>query len=271
MAKRQKGHGFISRLDVQVVGGQTQLKDQVAVEGHGPLGRPGGTRCVDQKSQVLGLCAVDRGIKKGLTGFSQGKAARQEFIKKLHSRIGKPAQAFTVHDHNAQQLWAVGANFQDLVELLLIFNKQQAAARVLQDVLQLTRRRGGVDAVADQAHALGAHVDVEPFGSVFGQNADHLTAFKPQRLHGQAGCPHAGKVLGPCGALPQAALLVAQGRLIGPGATALAKDFGRRIFAQIRDGGGSVHGVCGVHGVRFQRQVLRRFQRCEVPLMPWVL
>ena len=138
-------------------------------------------------------------------------------------------------------------------------------------MLQLTRRGGGVDAVADQAHALGAHVDVEPFGSVFSQNTNHLTPFKPQRLHGQAGSPRAGKVLGPCGALPQAPLLVAQGRLIGPGATALAKDFGGRVFAQIGDGGGSVHGVWGVRGVWFQRQVLRRFQRCEVPLIPWVL
>ena len=111
MAKRQKGHGFISRLDVQVVGGQTQLKDQVAVEGHGPLGRPGGTRCVDQKSQVLGLSVVDRGFKKGLTGFSQGKAAGHEFIKKLYIRIGKAAQAFTVHDHNVLQLWALSPNF----------------------------------------------------------------------------------------------------------------------------------------------------------------
>ena len=214
---------------------------------------------------------VDRGVKKGLTGFGQSMAACQEFIKKFHIWIGKAAQSFTVHHHNALQLWALGANFQSLVELLLIFNKQQAAARVHQDVLQLTRRRGGVDAVADQAHALGAHVDVEPFGSVFGQHADHLTAFKPQRLHGQSGRPRAGKVFGPCGALPQAPLLVAQGRLIGPGATALAKDFGGRVFAQKRDGGRSVHGVCGVHGVRLQRQVLRRFQRCEVPLMPWVL
>ena len=217
------------------------------------------------------MCAVNRGFKKVLTGFGQGKTARQEFIKKLHPGVGKAAQTFTVHDHNAMQLRALRANFQDLVELLLVFNKQQAAARVQQDMLQLARRRCGVDTVADHAHALGPHVDVEPFGSVFSQYADHLPAFNPERLHRQASGPSAGKVFGPCGALPQASLLVAQGRSIGPGATALAKDFGRRVFAQIRNGGGSVHGVCGVHGVQFQRQVLRRFQRCKVPLMPWVL
>ena len=153
------------------------MKDQVAVEGHGPLGCPGGARGVDQKSQVFGLGAVDRGLKKGLTGVGQGQAACQEFIKKFHIRIGKAAQTFTVHDHNALQLRAMGANLHGLVELLLVFNKQQSAARVQQDVLQLTCRRSGVDAVADQAHALGTHVDVKPFGSVFGQHADHLAAF----------------------------------------------------------------------------------------------
>ena len=140
VAKRQKGHGFVTWLDVQVFGGQAQLKDQVAVEGHGPLGCPGGARGVDQKSQVLGLGFVNRGFKKVLTGFGQGKATRHEFIKKLHIWIVKAAQAFSVHDHNALQLWALGPNFQGLVELLLIFNKQHAAARVHQNVLQLTRR-----------------------------------------------------------------------------------------------------------------------------------
>ena len=115
VAKRQKGHRFVTRLDVQVFGGQAQLKDQVAVEGHGPLGCPGGARGVDQKSQVFGLGVVDRGVKKGLAGFGQSMAACQEFIKKFHIWIGKAAQAFTVHHHNALQLWALGANFQGLV------------------------------------------------------------------------------------------------------------------------------------------------------------
>ena len=42
MAKRQKRDGFVARLDVQVFAGQAQLKDQVAVQCHGPFGCTGG-------------------------------------------------------------------------------------------------------------------------------------------------------------------------------------------------------------------------------------
>ena len=142
------------------------LEHQVAVADHGPFGRSGGARGVDQKSDVVRLAGVDARVKTLCIGRRLGLTQGQELLEGGGHRVRQITQTFEVGDYDAQQRRAVVAHRQGFVVLLLVFDKQHAHCGVLQDVLHLLGRRGRVDAGAQNPHALRAKVGVQPLGPV---------------------------------------------------------------------------------------------------------
>ena len=238
VAQRQKRQGPVQRLQLQVLLHAVDLKHQVAVADHGPFRCAGGARGVDQERNVLGPAGVDGRVKALRVGRGQRLALRQELIKRGGHRVRQVAQAFQVGDDDALQRRAVAAHGQHLVVLLLVFHKQHAHPGVLKDVLHLFWRRGGVDARAQNAHALRTEVGVQPFGPVFGQDGDRLAALQAQAVQRHADGTGPLKVLRPAGRGPDAFFLVAQCSLRRPVPAAGAEQFLGRVLAVSLDGRG---------------------------------
>ena len=67
-------------------------------------------------------------------------------------RVVQGAQALHVEHHNLAQERQLGAHFERLVQLLVVFDKQHRGARVFAQVVHLAAGVGGVNAVG---HAAG--------------------------------------------------------------------------------------------------------------------
>ena len=140
MAQGQKRQSPVQRLQVQVLLHAVDLEHQVAVADHGPFGRPGGARGVDQKSDVVRLAGVDARVKTLSIGPRPGLTQGQELLKRGGHRVRQITQALEVSDNDVLQCRAVVAHRQGFVVLLLVFDKQHAHCGVLQDVLHLLGR-----------------------------------------------------------------------------------------------------------------------------------
>ena len=96
---------------------------------------------------------------------------------------------------------------------------------MLQNKSHLFGRCSGVNTVADQTHALCAHIRVKPLRPVLRQNADHVAALQAHGRQCQANSTCVGQVVRPADGLPQPTALVPQCRLCGPHAAPHQKYF----------------------------------------------
>ena len=134
---------------------------------------------------------------------------RHEFGQRHHHRIDEAGEAFHVEHDDLLQGRAARAAGQDLVELLLVLGEDHLGRGIVDEIFDLDRRIGRIDAGRNAAGAEDAHVGIDPFrhrvgddrGDVAGPEADGVQAV--------------GDVLGdlqplpPAGRLPDAELLFA--------------------------------------------------------------
>ena len=134
-----------------------------AVGMHGALGRPRGAGGVDQDGEIIGAAACDHLVPQRLAAHHVIAAERHELGERHHHRIGKAAEAFHVeHDDRLQGRTARAAG-QDLVELLFVLGEDHPRAGIIDEVFDLDRRIGRIDAGRNAAGAQDAHVGIHPF------------------------------------------------------------------------------------------------------------
>ena len=79
------------------------------------------------------------------------------------------------------------AHLEILVELLVVFDEQEARVAVVEDVLDLLGRIREIDAVRDAARAHDAHVGVEPCRLGLGQDRNHIAVLQPETDEAEPG------------------------------------------------------------------------------------
>ena len=192
--------------------GVADLEDDVAVRQHRALGRAGGAGGVDQQGELVGLGARDQLLPQAGMGRVVLAAERQQLVERACTCGSlKSRQALHVEDEDLANVRAALAHLEELVELLVVLDEQEARAAVVQDVLDLLGGVGRIDAVGDAAGAHGAHVGVEPFGHRLGEDRDDLAALQPERDEAHADPPRALAVLAPRRGAPDAEVLLAEG------------------------------------------------------------
>ena len=189
--------------------------------------------------------------------------ARQKVRERDHLRIVELAQPGPIDHNDANEIRAAPPDGKRLVELLVVLDEQHVRAGIAQDVFDLVRGRGRIDAGADQADTLRADVGVKPLRPVFRQHRDHVAAATANLEQRQPDSAGICVVLAPRHRMPDALALLAQRRSIAPGQAARAKQPGRGVVTFDHDGpAGRPRGrVCE----RGYRHVFRLFQRCLRP------
>ena len=153
VAERQEGELLAVLLDRDEGVGVAELEDDVAVRQHRALGRPGRAGGVDEDRQLLGPRARDQLLPQVGIGLVVGAAELEQLVERHDHRVVEVGQALHVEDEDLDEVGAALADLEELVELLLVLDEQEAGAAVVQDVLDLLGRIGRIDAVADAAHA----------------------------------------------------------------------------------------------------------------------
>jgi hypothetical protein len=120
------------------------------------------------------------------------------------------------------------ADGERLVELLLVFGDQHDRRRVAEQVLDLGRRAGRVDADADRAEALDRQVGDHPLGPVLAVDRHAVARLDAELLEACGGSGDSIGVLAPGELVPAAAALLADGGRVRPLAGVLEQEVGQR-------------------------------------------
>ena len=163
VAERQEHQPlFVIGGGKQVVG-VAHLVRHAAIGMHRALGRTGRARGIDQDGEIVSAAACDHLIPQRLAAVAVVTPQRHEFGERHHHRVGKAAQAFHVeHDDLLQRRTARTAG-QELVELLLVLGKDHPGAGIIDEIFDLSRRVGRIDARGNAAGAQDAHIGKHPF------------------------------------------------------------------------------------------------------------
>jgi hypothetical protein len=141
----------------------------VAVAEHDGLRRAGGPGGVDVAGAVVALDlagAVVDGVGRG------GVAAGQEVVPREDHRVALDVGA--AHQHDVLEARQVVALLHDLGVLLAVLDEDDGGLGVVDDVLRLARRAGGVDAGRDGADGHGAEGEDHPLEPVEAEDAGGL-------------------------------------------------------------------------------------------------
>ena len=138
----------------------------------------------------------------------------QQLVERHHLRIAEAVQPLDVVDEDLHELGALGAHFEDLVELLLVLREKEARRAVVDDVLHLARRVRRVDAVGHRPHRQHAHVGVEPLRAVVGDDRHDVPRLEAKRHQSETNAPGPLAILPPADGLPDAELLLAHRDLV---------------------------------------------------------
>ena len=143
------------------------LKQHIALREHGALGRACCSRCIGEHHEIIRLDGRSALQPFGAFFLFSTAAEIEEPFKTEASWVVQVAKPFHVHNDDAHKAWRSFAHGEHLVELLLVLGKVEARAAVIDQILDLRRRIGGVDAIGDAACAVDALIGVEPFSAHF--------------------------------------------------------------------------------------------------------
>ena len=118
---------------------------------HRALGRAGGAGGVDQGQHVVGGLLLQFRLEAAGFGGLGRLPHGDEIIVEDHGGIREIAQAVAVEDDDLGQRRHLVADFQPLVELLVVLDEKDLGSAVLDKVGELPGAVGGVDAVGDGA------------------------------------------------------------------------------------------------------------------------
>ena len=141
-------------------------------------------------------------------------AQRGQLLERHHLRVGEAAQALHVEHDDLPQAGRALAHGQDLVELLLVLHEQVLGVAVVDQILDLRRRIGRIDAGRDARRAQHAEIAEQPFLVVVGEDGGALARLQPERDEPRADRLGRLAVLAPGVGLPDAAVLLAHGDLV---------------------------------------------------------
>ena len=167
--------------------------------------------------------ASDHLVPQRLVALRMVAPERREFGQRQHHRIGEAAQALHVEHDDLLQGRAARTARQDLVELLLVLGEDHLGRGIVDQVFDLRRGVGRIDAGGDAAGAQDAHVGIDPFRHGVGDDRGDVAG--PEA----AGMQAVGDVLGdlqplaPTGRLPDAEFLFADRRPVAAGFHGLQK------------------------------------------------
>ena len=192
--------------------GVAHLMGDAAVGMHGALGRAGGARGVDQDREIGSRAACNHLVPQRLAALDVIASQRHEFGQRHHHRIAEAAQALHVEHDDPLQRRAARPAAQDLVELLLVLGEDHFGAGIVDEIFDLRRRIGRIDAGRDAAGAQDAHVGKHPFGNGVGDDRGDIARPEADRMQGVGDLFRDLQPLPPAGRLPDAELLLADRR-----------------------------------------------------------
>ncbi len=258
-AHRQKGEALVTLPLVQQGGSVDDLEQDRAMGQHRALRRAGRAGGVDQHGKIVGRDHGDAGLPGIRTCGMMGSPARQQIGKALAHRVAQVAQRLHVEHHDAAQRRALGADFQRLVELLLVLHEQHRRTAVVQHMRNLIRRAAGENANGHAARAENAEIGIGPFRAGFRQHGGAVPGREPDGGQTQADMARVIRKVRPGDFLPDAAILLSQDH---PAGVAV------RPLQQQRGQAGDVAGVADRWGrcvrcrrVDVHRHSFFRFQR----------
>jgi hypothetical protein len=136
----------------------------------------------DQDREVGRRAAAGHLVPQGRVALRVVAAERGEFGERQHHRIVKAAQPLHVeHDNLVQRRTARPAG-QDLVELLLILDEHDPGAGIVDEIFDLRRRVGRIDARGYAACTQNAHVGIDPFRHRVGDDRGDVAGTETGRM-----------------------------------------------------------------------------------------
>ena len=253
MAQGQETQLIIVFMGIEYLLAGGQLEQHIAMTDHGPLGRPGGTGSVDQHADVIGLALGNAGAEL-LFCIRDLFTQCVKFIQEHDHGIVKIPQPFAVINNDFFQGRYLITHGQVLVQLFIVFHKQEGRFTVVDQVGQLLGAVGGVDAVTDTTGTGNTQIAVQPFLVVFAENGYRLTTLQPKGQERNANGAGLFVIIQPTMALPDAQIFFTVSNIIAPLQALLSPEFDHGI-ATVKLSG------CGVIFSHHQRQVFFRFQR----------
>ena len=148
---------------------------------------------------------------------------RHEFGQRQHHRIAEAAQALHVEHDDLLQGRAARAARQDLVELLLVLGEDHLGRGIVDQIFDLRRGIGRIDAGRDAAGAQDAHVGIDPFRHGVGDDRGDVAGPEAGGMQGEGDVLGYLQPLPPTGRLPDAELLFADRRPVAAGFHGLQK------------------------------------------------
>ncbi len=170
--------------------------------------------------------------------------AQIEKIFKGHDLlVPEVVEPLHVVDEDLHELRALGADFQDLVELLVVVGEEEPGPAVVDDVLDLARRIRGVDPIGDPAHRQHAQVRVQPLRTIVRDDRHHVRRPQSERHQPKPHAPGPLAVLPPTDRAPYPQVLLAHRHLVAPLRHDMAKQLRQGILPQHGAGDAGVRRV----------------------------
>ena len=212
VAQRQEHQPFlVVTCDDQVVG-MAHLTHHAAVGMHGALGRTCRAGGVDQDREIIAAAACQHLVPEVFAALHVIAAERGELGERHHHRIGEAREALHVEYDDALQGRAARAAAQNLVELLFVLDEDHLGAEIVDEIFDLRRRVGRIDARRHAAGAEDAHVGMDPFGHRIRHDGGDVAGLKADRMQRVGDVPGDRQPLAPGRRLPDAELLFADRR-----------------------------------------------------------
>ena len=191
--------------------GMPHLGQHAFVGVHCTLRWSGGARGVDQDGEILEASRIQHLLPEPFAALHVVCAAGDEVVQGHDHRIAEGGKAFHVVDDDQLELRAARAHHQDLVELFIVFDKDDLAAAVDQQILHLLGGVGRINPGADAAGAQHPHIGVDPFGLGVRQDRGDVARSKVAGMQGVGDRLGLVPPLAPRHGLPDTQLLFAQG------------------------------------------------------------
>jgi len=214
VAQRQVGNQLVGVAAAEHAVEAARRRTQAAPGRHRRLRTPGAATGEHAQGGVVeGRRLQGSGLAGGVALL--GLATHpQHFVEADEAGAVVAAQAALVDHHQGLQAGQPLAHLEHLVELLLVLADDHRGLGQRQQVLDLVRRRRGVDT---RRHAAGhgdAHLREGPFLPVLRQDGHRFARLHAQRTQPQAEPARSVGVLGPADGLPDAVQLLPQRRAL---------------------------------------------------------
>ena len=228
MAQGQETHAFVV-VGLRQTGCRLLCrKHQAAVALHGPFGFASSARGVNQDRKVLRTAHFGALVQQARVFGIEFATQLTQIIQRQDVGIVQTTQAFHVQYHHLAQLGQLVTHFQRLVQLFVVFHKQDGGGRVFAQIMHLAGGVGGVNAVGDAGAAQDGQVAKNPIDDSVGQDGRTVTRLQTQA---QQAAANFADVLG--GLVPGPTLPNAQFFLTHPDFVAT---FGNSVPENLRDG-----------------------------------